>query len=81
MVGFEHHADTLGLELLLHPFGDLHRQPFLELKVACGQLNDSRRFREPDDPSPGQVSDVDAVKGQQVTHAQRVERGRADELS
>jgi hypothetical protein len=53
MLGFEHDADALGLELLLHPVGDLHREALLELKVTGEQLDYPCQFREPDDPSPG----------------------------
>ena len=75
VLGLEHDADALGLELALEPARDLRRQPLLDLQGAGEQLDDPGQLREADDPLAGQVADVgDADEGQQVVLAERVER-------
>jgi hypothetical protein len=47
VLGLEDQADTLGLELLLQPAGDLAGEPLLQLKVAGKQVHHSRELRQP----------------------------------
>jgi hypothetical protein len=68
---------------VLKPVGDLGRQPFLNLKIAAEELDNTAKLAEPDDPLAGQIADVGhARERQQVVRAERVERDRRrhDEL-
>jgi len=80
VLGLDDDADAFGSEVALQAFSHLRRQALLELQLAREQLHDARQLGEPDDPRVGQVGDVrDAVKRQQVVHAQRVKRDVADD--
>src|SRR4051812_15868387 len=75
VLGLEHDADALRLELIAQPSGDLCRQSLLHLQVAREQLDDPRKLRQPDDAVARQVADVrDADERQQMVLAQRMER-------
>jgi hypothetical protein len=50
MLGLQHHADALRLELGLQPAGDLRGQPLLDLQVAREQLDDATELAQTDDP-------------------------------
>ena len=74
VLGLDHDADALRLELTLEPVGDLGREPLLDLQRARVVLDDARELRQPDDLVVGQVGDVrHADERQQVVLAERVE--------
>ena len=53
MLGLQHHADALGLELLVEPISNLGGQPFLDLKVAGEELDDPTELAQADQQLPG----------------------------
>ena len=75
VLGLDHDADALRLELALEPARDLRGQPLLDLQRAGEELDHAGELRQADDPLAGQVADVrDADERQQVVLAERVER-------
>src|ERR1700692_1543396 len=53
VLGLEHDADSLRLQLLVEAGGDLGRKPLLELEIACEQLNHAGQLREAEDTLGG----------------------------
>jgi hypothetical protein len=50
MFGFDYDHYPQRLQLLKKSFGDLLRQPFLQLQPASKDLGDPGKFRQPHDP-------------------------------
>src|SRR3712207_776297 len=83
VLGLEHHADALGLQVAVEPAGDLGGQALLDLEIAREELDDACELRQADDPLAWEVADVgDAHEREQMVLAQRVEgnAGGDDEL-
>jgi hypothetical protein len=72
--GFEDHPDALGLELVVEPVGHLLGEPLLDLEASGEMRHDPGQLGQPEDPVPGEVSDVGhALEGKQVMLAKGVE--------
>jgi hypothetical protein len=75
VLGLQNDADSLRLQLVLEPAGDLGRQPLLDLERAGEVVDDAGELREAEDPLARQIADVgDADERQQVVLAERMER-------
>ncbi|MNF99712.1 hypothetical protein D3C84_826230 [compost metagenome] len=74
MFGLDHHGDTGGVGDLLHGFGDLPGEVFLDLQAAGVHVDDPRHLRQPQHLAGGDVGHMRlADKGQQMVFAQRIE--------
>ncbi len=76
MSGFDHNADTMGIELRAQCFSDLHGQPFLNLQTPGEHVDDPRDLAQTDHLLVGQVADMDSTKKRQqvmFAHAEKVD--------
>lgn len=76
MSGFDHNADTMGIQLCAQCFSDLHGQPFLNLQTPGEHVDDPRNLAETDHFFVGQVADMDSTKKRQqvmFAHAEKVD--------
>src|SRR5215211_1724048 len=78
MLRFDDDAQAAWRNLILKPVGDLLRQPFLHLRAAGEELDDSSQLRQAKNPLAWQVADVsDPDKRQQMMLTHRLHRDRA----
>jgi len=80
MFCFHHDGDAVRLETIHERFRDLRRKIFLNLQTAREDIDNARHFREPDDFSVRNISDVRAAdEREQMMFAQRVKLDVFDE--